>query len=158
MSKLSKLTITSPVCRPAWRGAAGLHVGDERTVVDAARRRRPGRGRGCWPRRPGRPGRPGTPGRTVGRGSPGAIGSIDVAHGHAQERLATVRHLPGLHQLIGNALGRVDRYREAETLSRDTLGEATSVVMPMTWPFMSSSGPPELPGLIAASVWIMGWL
>ena len=27
-------------------------------------------------------------------------------------------------------------------------------LMPMTWPFMSSSGPPELPGLIAASVWI----
>ena len=37
-------------------------------------------------------------------------------------------------------------------------GAATSVVMPMTWPLMSSSGPPELPGLMAASVWIIGWL
>ena len=27
--------------------------------------------------------------------------------------------------------------------------------MPITWPFESMSGPPELPGLIAASVWIM---
>ena len=26
--------------------------------------------------------------------------------------------------------------------------------MPITWPFESSSGPPELPGLIEASVWI----
>ena len=25
---------------------------------------------------------------------------------------------------------------------------------PITWPLASSSGPPELPGLIAASVWI----
>ena len=26
--------------------------------------------------------------------------------------------------------------------------------MPMTWPAMSTSGPPELPGLMAASVWM----
>ncbi len=32
---------------------------------------------------------------------------------------------------------------------------ATAVFMPMTWPDVSISGPPELPGLIAASVWIM---
>ena len=30
---------------------------------------------------------------------------------------------------------------------------ATSVLMPMTWPSRSTSGPPELPGLIGASVW-----
>ena len=30
----------------------------------------------------------------------------------------------------------------------------TAVLMPMTWPPESSSGPPELPGLMAASVWI----
>ena len=30
-----------------------------------------------------------------------------------------------------------------------------SVLMPMTSPRVLSSGPPELPGLIAASVWIM---
>ena len=31
---------------------------------------------------------------------------------------------------------------------------AIAVLMPMTFPPASSSGPPELPGLIAASVWI----
>ena len=31
---------------------------------------------------------------------------------------------------------------------------AIAVLMPMTFPAASSSGPPELPGLIAASVWI----
>ena len=31
---------------------------------------------------------------------------------------------------------------------------ATAVLMPMTLPAESSSAPPELPGLMAASVWI----
>ena len=31
---------------------------------------------------------------------------------------------------------------------------ATAVLMPTTAPLASTSGPPELPGLIAASVWI----
>ena len=31
---------------------------------------------------------------------------------------------------------------------------ATAVLMPTTAPVASTSGPPELPGLIAASVWI----
>ena len=31
---------------------------------------------------------------------------------------------------------------------------AIAELIPMTWPLMLSSGPPELPGLIAASVWI----
>ena len=31
---------------------------------------------------------------------------------------------------------------------------ATAVFMPMTWPDVSMSGPPEFPGLMAASVWI----
>ena len=30
--------------------------------------------------------------------------------------------------------------------------------MPITCPFESSSGPPELPWLIAASVWIASWI
>ena len=30
----------------------------------------------------------------------------------------------------------------------------TAVLMPMTWPALLTSGPPELPGLMAASVWI----
>ena len=29
-----------------------------------------------------------------------------------------------------------------------------AVFMPTTWPAMSTSGPPELPGLMAASVWM----
>jgi len=32
-----------------------------------------------------------------------------------------------------------------------------AVFMPMTWPAMSTSGPPELPGLMAASVWMNFW-
>ena len=31
---------------------------------------------------------------------------------------------------------------------------ATAVLMPMTWPLGSSSGPPLFPGLIAVSVWM----
>ena len=31
---------------------------------------------------------------------------------------------------------------------------AIDELMPMTWPSASTSGPPELPGLTAASVWI----
>ena len=34
------------------------------------------------------------------------------------------------------------------------LSRAIAVLMPTTLPAASSSGPPELPGLIAASVWI----
>ena len=30
----------------------------------------------------------------------------------------------------------------------------TAVLMPMTWPALLTSGPPELPGLMAASVWM----
>jgi hypothetical protein len=32
-----------------------------------------------------------------------------------------------------------------------------AVLTPMTSPFMLSSGPPELPGLMAASVWMKCW-
>ena len=34
------------------------------------------------------------------------------------------------------------------------LGEMIAVLMPMTSPVMLNSGPPELPLLIAASVWM----
>ncbi len=37
----------------------------------------------------------------------------------------------------------------------EVLPEYLAVVMPMTLPFISKSGPPELPELIAASVWSM---
>ncbi len=35
--------------------------------------------------------------------------------------------------------------------------EAIELLIPMTSPFMFTSGPPELPGLIAASVWRKSW-
>jgi len=49
-------------------------------------------------------------------------------------------------------LGGVDRDREA-TPSVGPVFVAIWALTPMTRPLASSSGPPELPGLIAASVW-----
>ncbi len=34
------------------------------------------------------------------------------------------------------------------------VGDRMAVLMPITSPFMSNSGPPELPLLMAASVWM----
>jgi hypothetical protein len=34
------------------------------------------------------------------------------------------------------------------------VGLSNAATMPITWPSRSSSGPPELPGLTAASIWI----
>ena len=36
-----------------------------------------------------------------------------------------------------------------------TVDDATAVFMPITWPAESTSAPPELPELMAASVWMM---
>ena len=47
---------------------------------------------------------------------------------------------------------------DAKPMPTNTLapvGFSMAVLMPMTSPRLFSSGPPELPGLIAASVWIM---
>src|SRR3954447_342453 len=38
------------------------------------------------------------------------------------------------------------------------LSERIEELIPITWPDMFTSGPPELPGLIAASVWIAGYV
>ncbi len=38
---------------------------------------------------------------------------------------------------------------------RPWAGRMTAVLMPTTWPRESTRGPPELPGLRAASVWMM---
>jgi hypothetical protein len=35
--------------------------------------------------------------------------------------------------------------------------EKIAVLMPIRRPFMSTSAPPELPGLMAASVWMKNW-
>ena len=53
--------------------------------------------------------------------------------------------------------GPVDRHREADPdVARSAAAEvAIEVLMPTTRPSRSTSGPPELPGLIDASVWIM---
>jgi hypothetical protein len=37
------------------------------------------------------------------------------------------------------------------------LWEKIAVLMPTSRPFMSTSAPPELPGLMAASVWMKNW-
>ncbi|OGT96272.1 MAG: hypothetical protein A3I79_00700 [Gemmatimonadetes bacterium RIFCSPLOWO2_02_FULL_71_11] len=38
------------------------------------------------------------------------------------------------------------------------VGEAIALLIPMTSPLRFTSGPPELPGLIAASVWMKSWI
>ena len=35
---------------------------------------------------------------------------------------------------------------------------AIAVLTPMTWPVTLTSGPPEFPGLMAASVWMKSWM
>ena len=55
-----------------------------------------------------------------------------------------------LTSLMGMAKPRPSMVALLE-LEPDSLAE----VMPMTWPYMSKRGPPELPELMAVSVWIM---
>jgi hypothetical protein len=55
-----------------------------------------------------------------------------------------------LDQFPGDPFRGVDRGREADALR----GGDDRCVTPMTCPRLSTSGPPELPGLSAASVWI----
>ena len=50
--------------------------------------------------------------------------------------------------------GLADEIEIAKPTLFDVCGLAMAVLMPMTLPFESTSGPPELPGLIAASVWM----
>jgi hypothetical protein len=49
-------------------------------------------------------------------------------------------------------IGRAMSIGMAKPMPADCV--ATAVLMPTTAPLASASGPPELPGLIAASVWI----
>ena len=70
-----------------------------------------------------------------------------------------------LRHLVDDRQHLVDRDREAEADRAGLLEEPDAdceaavrieELMPITAPVMSTSGPPELPGLIAASVWIAG--
>ena len=88
-------------------------------------------------------------------------GTVDVVlRGHldADQR---VGRLAGLDQFVRDPPCLVDRDREAEadrpallTARCSPPRVAIAVLMPISLPFMSTSAPPELPGLIAASVWI----
>ena len=47
--------------------------------------------------------------------------------------------------------------RPMPTKTSSLVGLMSAVTMPTTWPSRLSSGPPELPGLTAASTWIRPW-
>ena len=53
-----------------------------------------------------------------------------------------------------SSTGSADEIEIAKPMLFADPGSAIAVLMPMTRPSTSTSGPPELPGLIAASVWI----
>ena len=69
------------------------------------------------------------------------------------------------HDLARAQLGQeladaVDRHGEADADVADVAARSLlmiAVLMPITSPRTLSSGPPELPGLIAASVWIISF-
>ena len=66
-----------------------------------------------------------------------------------------------LDDLVRDALGEVRRDREADADVAGLAGprrrpRAIATLMPMSLPSESTSAPPELPGLIAASVWMTG--
>ena len=63
-------------------------------------------------------------------------------HGRSSSSPATAWRMIGLAMLIGMAK------------KMPCAPSAKAVLTPMTVPVSSTSGPPELPGLMAASVWI----
>ena len=68
--------------------------------------------------------------------------------------------MPVALQLRDDALDRVGRDREADAdvaglaAELERFGDSICELTPITWPAALNSGPPELPGLIAASVWM----
>ena len=61
--------------------------------------------------------------------------------------------LKELQSIVGQSNQRLAVADGSRTIP-SPLEEAMAVVTPMTFPSSPSSGPPELPGLIAASVWM----
>ena len=57
-------------------------------------------------------------------------------------------------ELRDDPFGGIDRHGKSDTDAAATRGEM-AVLTPMTSALEFSTGPPELPGLIAASVWMM---
>ncbi len=62
---------------------------------------------------------------------------------------------PAVDDLLGDAAGGLDRHGEADPdVALEVPPVAIWELIPTTSPSAPSSGPPELPGLIAASVWM----
>ena len=74
-----------------------------------------------------------------------------VGGGLAGDHLVDDRH----HLVDGDGEAEADR---AAALAELCEAVRMEELMPTTAPVMSTSGPPELPGLIAASVWIAGYV
>ena len=141
MAVPSTAVMMSPACRPAGRPAG--------TIDQLKRRDKPQMTGWPWLRRAALPAPRVSGSRRPGRRAGcflldrGVDGLEADAEPRAGQRLAG----RGLgHQRTGD----VDRDGEADALGRP----ATAVLMPMTLPLGSSSGPPLLPGLMAASVWM----
>ena len=79
-------------------------------------------------------------------------GVVDVLDAHAEPAAAG---LAELRELVDHGLGRADGTEKPMPMEPPD-GERIAVLMPMTSPSMLNSGPPELPLLMAASVW-MKW-
>ena len=63
--------------------------------------------------------------------------------------------MPVCTELHHRAAGGVDRHREADPLEAEPVPlDRIWALIPITSPRASNSGPPELPWLIGASVWI----
>ena len=69
-------------------------------------------------------------------------------HAHVRDLRAFAR------RGVGRARARPTRSRSRSRCCSPTPGSAIAVLIPITCPLTSTSGPPEFPGLIAASVWM----
>ena len=86
----------------------------------------------------------------TGPGRPALPSAVDDADAEVR-----VRHRDALDDVVRDLLGPVRRDGEADAdVAVAPPLVAIAVLMPTTSPFVLTSAPPELPGLIAASVWI----